>query len=277
MRTIFSVLLAILLQSVLIAGQGITLTNDYQKNSGLQWDWALESLKQFSFNPNDKVLDVGCGDGKITAIIAHNITKGSIVGLDISEKMIKQASADFKNKNLIFRTGTATYIPYKGKFDKVVSFCALHWVVDQEQALQSMRDCLKPNGSMLLVFPGKAPNNLASIAEKLIKSEKWLHQFPNFKQERVYFTADEYRALLKRVNLEVKSLIATENVTLYKNKEALIAWIKPLVNFADHLSPLEQNRFIEDIANQMLLNDPPQADGSIPIRHLKIEVIASKR
>lgn len=268
--------LLLFVQSVLVAQQGISLAGTYQKNSALQWEWATESLDRFSFYPNDKILDVGCGDGKITALIARRVPQGIIIGMDISEKMINQATLTFGHENLIFFQGDALTIPFRNQFDKVVSFCTLHWVLDQKQALHSMKRCLKPDGILLLVLPGHAPNNLATLSEKVAKSEKWSEYFPFLKQERVYFTLEEYRKLLAEVGLEIRSIMEAESVTLYESKNALIDWLTPLVNFIDHLPRDLQPLFIEDISDQMLLNDPPYSDGSIGIRHLKIEVVASK-
>lgn len=262
--------------TTLNAGVGISLADNYQKNSGLQWDWAMDSLEYFSFNQDDKVLDVGSGDGKITALIANTVSSGSVVGLDISESMVERANGQFNLNNLEFIQGSATSIPYQNQFDKVVSFCTLHWVLDQLKALVTMRDALVENGVLLIVTPGKANNNLATLAESVAKSEKWSPYFSDFKQERVYFTLEEYRQLLQEANLTTLSLKESLNITLYKDKEALINWIKPLVNFADHLTPDQKSLFIEDIADQMILNDPPLPDGSLPVKHLKIEAIATK-
>ena len=278
LRTLYALLLVITLhQSSLIGNQGISLADDYKKNSGLQWEWAIDSLNKFSFNPYDNVLDVGSGDGKITALIAKQIPKGLIVGMDISENMVTQSSSQFFHyENLQFLQGTATAIPYSMQFDKVVSFCALHWVIDQEKALHSMKNSLKSGGTLLLVLPGKAPNNLASLSEKIASSEKWSNYFPIFKQERVYYTQEEYTKLLEEADFKIQSIEMTENVTYYKDKAALIAWIKPLVNFIGHLNPSHQEMFINEIAMQMFQNDPPLPDGSIGIHHVKIEVIAMK-
>lgn len=268
--------LFILLQGFLVAGQGISLAEEYQNNSNLQWDWATESLRQFSFNPLDKILDVGCGDGKITALIASEVPNGIVFGLDISEKMIEQASQTFKNENLTFFQADAAAIPFKEEFDKVISFCALHWLEDQHQALNSMNDCLKRDGMMLLVLPREAPNNLGSVTEKIIQSEKWSRHFTNPKQERFYYTTDYYKELLIKARFEVQSIVETESRTFFENKKALTNWIKPLVTFIDHLDSNLQKEFIEDIADQMLLNDPPFHDSSICIRHIKMQFIAIK-
>jgi len=268
--------LSISLQVGLIASPGITLAQDYQKNSGLQWEWATESLRNFAFAPGDKVLDVGCGDGKITALIAQQLSCGVVMGMDISEKMIAHASQHCQAENLTFFQGNAVDIPYREQFDKVISFCTLHWVLDQERALISMNNSLKQSGALLLVIPAKCPNNIASIAELVVHSEKWLSYFPDFKQERVYFSASEYADLLHKAHFDARSIVESESITLYPNKAALIAWIRPVVNFIDHLATDEQNAFIEDMADQMLLNTTLLSDGSIPIRHVKMEVVAVK-
>jgi trans-aconitate 2-methyltransferase len=129
---------------------------------------------------------------------------------------------------------------------------------------------------MLLVLPGKGPNNVATLSEKIATSEKWSGFFPIFKQERIYFTLDEYRELLIEADLEVQSIVETESITFYTSKNELINWIKPLINFIDHLTFDHQQQFIEDIADQMLLNNPPLSNGSIGIRHIKLEAVAVK-
>lgn len=274
-RFLLGLFIAAWIPSFLQGGVGIELAEDYRKNSALQWEWALDSLSRFDFHEEDQVLDVGCGDGKITALISSKVPRGLVVGLDISKQMIKKASSLFNEDNLAFIHGDAIDIPFKNHFDKVVSFLALHWVLDQNQALLSMKEALKEKGKMLLVIPGKAENNLASLSEKLVQSEKWVKFFPFFNKQRVHFTVDEYKELLSLAGLEIQSIKESESWTVFKDKEDLLAWIKPIVNFIDHLEAENQEQFIEDIASEMLLNNPPK-NGMISIKHIKIEVIAQK-
>ncbi len=70
----FRYLFTILTSLSLAASQGITRASEYQNNSNFQWEEAMKSLKKFRFEENDKVLDVGCGNGKITAR-ARNISR----------------------------------------------------------------------------------------------------------------------------------------------------------------------------------------------------------
>jgi trans-aconitate 2-methyltransferase len=256
----------------LAASQGVTLANDYQNNSNFQWEQAMESLKKFPFNENDKVLDVGCGNGKITALIAKKIPYGIVIGLDISQEMLLHAVSNFSAENLLFLQGDAKSIPFKQQFDKLVCFYTLNWVIEQEQALQCFKDSLKPGGSLLLIVPGKAPSNLGPIVEKIIRSEKWSSYFPDYKQDRIYFTPEEYLSLLEKIQFQVQSLEVCEVITRYKDKTALIAHARPVLNMIDHLSPALQGEFIEDFL--IAQGHETFSDGSIEVRNVKIEVIA---
>lgn len=63
---------------------------DYAKHSSAQQTWAREMIRKLSLKGDDRVLDVGCGDGKVTAEIAGLLPHGSVVGIDSSEAMITQ-------------------------------------------------------------------------------------------------------------------------------------------------------------------------------------------
>ena len=136
-----------------------------------------------------ELLDLGCGDGKITALIASQIPHGKIVGLDVSESMVQFASSKFSHderSNLSFVAGDAINLPFEQEFDVVVSFSALHWVVEQERALKEIHRVLVPGGKAFIISYGKAPMNLSTLSEKLICSEEWSAYFPSYVSQKVY-------------------------------------------------------------------------------------------
>ena len=86
---------------------------DYAANSAVQQAWARELIAQLHLRGNEQVLDVGCGDGKVTAEIAHAVPRGSVVGVDASPQMIKFARTTFppgKIPNLEFQVMDARKI-----------------------------------------------------------------------------------------------------------------------------------------------------------------------
>jgi len=72
---------------------------DYAKNSANQFQWAKELILKLKLRGNEAVLDIGCGDGKITAELARCLPNGRVVGVDSSEKMINLAKSTFQQKD----------------------------------------------------------------------------------------------------------------------------------------------------------------------------------
>src|SRR3954467_2096087 len=104
---------------------------DYASNSVVQQTWARELIAKLKLRGNERILDVGCGDGKITAEMARAIPKGEAVGVDASPQMIEFASKTFpasKIPNLEFHLMDARKIHFVRQFDLVFSNPALHWV-----------------------------------------------------------------------------------------------------------------------------------------------------
>ena len=64
---------------------------EYEKHSQGQHKWARELIEKISLKGTENVLDIGCGDGKVTAEISKLVSKGSIIGIDNSAEMIKLA------------------------------------------------------------------------------------------------------------------------------------------------------------------------------------------
>ncbi|NNM43486.1 MAG: class I SAM-dependent methyltransferase, partial [Chlamydiae bacterium] len=198
---LLAILLTFLAAYSIVEGAGIEDAKAYSKNSSIQWVWATEAINHYSWNGNEYVLDVGCGDGKITALIAKDkVPNGSVIGLDISQNMIQEASTNFQlhdYPNLSFVKEDIVASRLENKFDLVTSFCCLNWVLEQETALQNIHKSLVSGGKFLLVVAEKNSNDFLSLNEKLSKSEKWKLHLPEFKNPNIYFTKDKYISLLK--------------------------------------------------------------------------------
>lgn len=104
--------------------------NHYKENSSFQFGVAQELLEGYPFRESHAVLDIGCGDGKITAQIAERVPLGTVVvGVDVSSSMIKFAREKFpeeKYPNLSFRVCNAEDVDYSNHFDMCLSCSCLH-------------------------------------------------------------------------------------------------------------------------------------------------------
>jgi trans-aconitate methyltransferase len=95
--------------------------SEYNRRSALQKWLADKSLAGLDLRGSERVLDVGCGDGKITAEIAERLPGGSVVGVDSSTRMIEFAREHFvaDHANLGFAVADAVCLFYRDAFDLV--------------------------------------------------------------------------------------------------------------------------------------------------------------
>ncbi len=256
---------------------GVEDSQTYHLNSNLQWNGAMEMIDAIDWKGN--VLDVGCGDGKITAWIAKKNRNGHVVGVDVSQSMIAFAKEHFPqdgHPNLEFSIADASELFYKEQFDIVVSLSTLHWVLDQEKALRGIWESLVPGGKTYIFTYAKAPMNLSKVAEDLILSEKWGSYFPGYKNERVYFTKEEYEKLLLKSGFSDVRIKTRPSETRYPDRQAFIGFAKPLLTYIRHLDPELKEAFLEEYTDKMIALAPPSGDGSITLQFLKLEAIAAK-
>ncbi len=71
---------------------------DYAANSVVQQTWARELIAKLNLRGDEHILDVGCGDGKVTAEIARAVPHGSVTGIDASPQMIAFAKKTFPDE-----------------------------------------------------------------------------------------------------------------------------------------------------------------------------------
>lgn len=253
----------------------------YSQHSQLQWDWALSSLAPYSFHGNESVLDIGCGEGKITAEISRRVPQGRVVGIDISPAMINFASSHYSRsvyRHLLFMQGDATQNPFSDQFDLVVSFCAMQFIEDQKAVVEGIKNALSPGGKALLVMPETYAYNLSPVSERLAKKEKWVRYFDELNVPiRHYKSVQDYKQILEEVGLQALSIKSIMIDDLFDSRESLVQWILTISSFAKALPQELQRQFAEEVADGMLTECPaPNADGSLLLRSPKLEVWLQK-
>ena len=134
----------------------------YRRVNTLQQWLAGRALDDVHLVGVRSLLDVGCGDGRITQSLAAQIPGARCVGIDPSPAMIAVApAADV----IVFEVGAAETMTFDDEFDLVVSFNALHWVLDQDRALAAIRAAMHHGGRAVLVFvcdgPGPSLEDMA--------------------------------------------------------------------------------------------------------------------
>ena len=124
----------------------------YERSSSAQFGWAMDIISGLKLDGGERVLDIGCGDGKVTARLASLVPDGEAVGIDLSRDMIAHARERHSRENhsnLLFEVRDALQLDYREEFDLVVSFACLHWIRDHSTVLKGILRALKPGGLLL--------------------------------------------------------------------------------------------------------------------------------
>ena len=114
--------------------------------------WAPALAETAGVQPGQRVLDVACGTGVVTRLLAERVgTGGHVVGLDFNPGMLAAARAATTNANVTWREGDVANMPFlDGSFDVVVCQQGLQFFPDKPAALREMRRVLAPGGRLAL-------------------------------------------------------------------------------------------------------------------------------
>jgi trans-aconitate methyltransferase len=254
---------------------------DYQDNSAVQQKWARELITKIRLKGNETVLDIGCGDGKITAEIAKKLPDGSIIGVDNSREMIDSANKNFPQetyKNVLFKLCDAKKLNFNNEFDIIFSNATLHWVENHILVLKGIKKALKKNGKILLQMGGKGNAREIIKTVNLIKNKsEWKEYFINFKFPYSFYGPDKYRILLESIGLEINYIKLINKDMTHKGKEGLKGWIRTTwFPYTNRVPENLHNLFIDEIINNYIEKHPLDDCGCTHVKMVRLEVMAEK-
>ncbi len=215
----------------------------------------------------ERVLDLGCGTGQLSAQIAA--AGAEVVGIDLSAEMIEAAREQFLG--LSFAVGDARDFSFTEPFDAVFSNATLHWVKPPEEALACIAACLGQGGRFVAELGGA--RNVATISRALIDqlADRGLHP-----QSPWYFPRlGEYTRLVEQAGLRVAYASHFPRPTLLEGESGLRDWMEM---FAKTLTKGVSPSMLEELwkAVENAVRPALYGDGGWHADYWRLRVVAYK-
>ncbi|HWD98543.1 MAG TPA: methyltransferase domain-containing protein [Bryobacteraceae bacterium] len=167
----------------------------YDDRHSFVWKKSADLIELLALQPGERILDLGCGTGHLTASIAER--GAEVIGLDSSPSMVAQARQNYPK--LKFVLADARDFRFEAPFDAVFSNAALHWMPEAERVIESIARALKPGGRFVLEMGGKG--NIARLTSAI---EYVLREMGKPVHNPWFFPSlGEYATLLERHGFEV--------------------------------------------------------------------------
>jgi trans-aconitate 2-methyltransferase len=253
---------------------------DYARNSASQFHWAQELIGKLHLQGNERVLDIGCGDGKVTALLAQSVPDGNVVGIDRSGEMTRLARRTFAAQatNLAFAQMDAARLGFCSAFDAAFSNATLHWVKDQRGVLEGMSRALQPGGRLIFQMGGKGnASQIIAAFEEVMARQPWCSFFNTFTFPYSFLGPDDYAPLLRASGLREIRLELIPKDMQQSGREGLAGWVRTTwLPYLERVPSEQRQVFLDEALDAYLRAVPLDENGTAHVSMVRLEVEAGK-
>jgi trans-aconitate methyltransferase len=217
----------------------------YDDRHSFVWRAGASLVELLDPKAGERILDLGCGTGHLTAKIAES---GALVtGLDSSMSMIAQALQNFPR--LKFALGDARDFHFDEKFDAVFSNAVLHWIHEPEAVIRCVEAALRPGGRFVMEMGVRG--NVAEIRKAIEDVLRETGREP--KCPWFYPSLGEYTTLLEKHGFEVRMAQTFDRWTKLEHPErGLREWIEMFAGaYFEAVAPAEREALISQIEERL--------------------------
>jgi len=214
----------------------------------------------------ERILDLGCGDGYLTARLAA--LGCDVLGVDASAAQVEAA----RRLGVKAEVVDALFLDFESEFDAVFSNATLHWVKDPDRAIANVFRALKPGGRFVAEFGGAG--GLARIREAL--ADALARRGLDFAAlDPWYFpTALEYRGRLEGAGFRVDTIVLFPRPTPLPGE--MLGWLETFArSFTAALAPEERPAFLAEV--QEALRPHLFAEGRWTADYVRLRFRAQRR
>lgn len=215
--------------------------------------------------PGMRVVDLGCGTGKLTRLLHAKLDARETVGIDRSDSMLAATREGTRPQGLRFDVGTiedfigrdGARTPEAGgsdRWDLIFSNAALHWVDDHEQLLEQLAHRIAPSGQIAFQVPAQHDTLTHRVADDLAGAEPFRSAFGGWRRSQPVLPPDVYARLLYRCGFADPKVQLIVYPHILASREDVVEWVKGtlLTEYKRHLPAEVYDQFVEEYRGRLL-------------------------
>lgn len=223
------------------------------------------------------VIDIGCGPGNSTELLAARFPEAVVRGLDSSPDMIEAARRRMPHAR--FDIASIEGWNERGPFDVILANAVLQWVPDHHSLLPSLAARLAPGGSLAIQMPDNLQEPAHRLMREIAAQGPWASKLASASGQRtVVADANGYYALLRSSCSRVDIWRTTYHHPLAGGATAVVEWFKGsgLRPFLEPLDEVEQAEYLKRYTAAVEQAYPAQGDGTVLLPFPRLFMVGTR-
>ena len=236
---------------------------------------AAELLARVQLDSPSRIVDLGCGPGNSTELLAQRWPGASIRGVDNSMDML--TAAQKAHPDWVWEASDiASWVP-REPLDLIFSNAALHWVSHHDSLLPSLMNQLSKGGVLAIQMPRNFQAPAHRMIRQIAEDGPWQGILAGVDEWNPPLEPAGYYAILTPHSRAI-DIWETEYVQVMDSAAAIAEWIKgsTLRPFLDRLSEDQQSQFLARYTEALEVAYPLQADGRVLFPFKRIFIVAKR-
>ncbi len=224
---------------------------------------SIDLVSRINIEKPRSVIDIGCGPGNSTQVLAERWPEAKTTGFDSSPAMIEKAKSDYPHMQWI--QGDASAIATDTKYDIVFSNATIQWIPDHEQLIPRFLGLVEKGGALAVQIPKFRDMPMGMIVGRVAAKGRWKNRTVECEKLFTYHDYGFYYDILSEQARSV-DMWETSYIHVMESHEAVLDWIRStgLRPYLDRLEgETDKKHFENDVLEEMEKNYPLQKNGRV--------------